>query len=291
MSDRNYDITVTDADPFSFGLFQVEKRFLVPPASLTKAYMDSIIRIVRSGNIQILIPGTEVELLVLAQNRTLIESQNCVLLANPLSVVELCANKWLLAEWLSSNGFLTPRSAKSSDWQLLANEVGFPLIGKPTVNTGGSRHVAILKDESELLRYLEETANIEVIFQEYIDAADDEYTVGVCVDASGHIIDSIVIKRKLTGLSLGTQRVIKGRTYTLSTGYSQGFIIDEPKIRSVCENLVMSLGGRGPLNIQCRLIDDKVIVFEVHPRFSGTTSIRADVGFNEVDLLIRNFLF
>jgi carbamoyl-phosphate synthase large subunit len=33
-----------------------------------------------------------------------------------------------------------------------------------------------------------------------------------------------------------------------------------------------------------------VVVFEVHPRFSGTTSIRAAAGFNEVDILIRNFL-
>jgi carbamoyl-phosphate synthase large subunit len=29
----------------------------------------------------------------------------------------------------------------------------------------------------------------------------------------------------------------------------------------------------------------------VHPRFSGTTSIRASAGFNEPDVLIRNFLF
>jgi carbamoyl-phosphate synthase large subunit len=48
---------------------------------------------------------------------------------------------------------------------------------------------------------------------------------------------------------------------------------------------------RGPANIQCRLVGDEVKVFEVHPRFSGTTSIRAMVGFNEPDILIRNYLF
>jgi carbamoyl-phosphate synthase large subunit len=34
-----------------------------------------------------------------------------------------------------------------------------------------------------------------------------------------------------------------------------------------------------------------VIILEVHPRFSGTASIRAEVGFNEPDVLIRNYLF
>jgi len=33
-----------------------------------------------------------------------------------------------------------------------------------------------------------------------------------------------------------------------------------------------------------------VEIFEVHPRFSGSTSIRAQVGFNEPDLLIRNYI-
>ncbi len=32
------------------------------------------------------------------------------------------------------------------------------------------------------------------------------------------------------------------------------------------------------------------MVFEVHPRFSGTTSLRADVGFNEPDMLIRTMV-
>ena len=50
------------------------------------------------------------------------------------------------------------------------------------------------------------------------------------------------------------------------------------------------LGACGPLNIQCRLTEDGPSVLEINPRFSGTTSIRAAVGFNEPDILIRNFL-
>ena len=130
-----------------------------------------------------------------------------------------------------------------------------------------------------------------MLFQEYVGVAEHEYTVGVMVSKAGKVIDSIVVQRKLTGLSLGSERMINGQRYTLSSGYSQGFIINQPLIQSYCENLAIKLGMRGPVNIQCRLIDDRVQVFEVHPRFSGTTSIRAMAGFNEPDILIRNFLF
>ena len=44
------------------------------------------------------------------------------------------------------------------------------------------------------------------------------------------------------------------------------------------------------MNIQCRLVGDKVYVFEINPRFSGTTSLRAMVGYNEPDLLVRKHI-
>jgi carbamoyl-phosphate synthase large subunit len=37
-------------------------------------------------------------------------------------------------------------------------------------------------------------------------------------------------------------------------------------------------------------VNDKVYLFEINPRFSGTTSLRAMVGFNEPDLLIRKHI-
>ena len=33
------------------------------------------------------------------------------------------------------------------------------------------------------------------------------------------------------------------------------------------------------------------MIFEINPRYSGTTSLRAIVGFNEPDLMIRHHLF
>ncbi len=110
------------------------------------------------------------------------------------------------------------------------------------------------------------------------------------VARDGTAIDSIVLHRRLVGLSLLRRHVLKEREYALSTGYSQGEIVRHAEIQRFCENLAVHIGVRGPANIQLRLVGNAIVVLEVHPRFSGTTSIRADVGFNEVDVALRNFL-
>jgi carbamoyl-phosphate synthase large subunit len=150
--------------------------------------------------------------------------------------------------------------------------------------------VAIIANVDEANRYIAlfPHAKSEIVFQEYVGDSGSEYTVGVIVSQRGTIIDSIVLRRVLKGLSLGTTRIIDGKPYTLSTGYSQGIIVKDEAVQGFCENLALRLGLVGPVNIQLRKHGSEIKVFEVHPRFSGTTSIRADAGFNEPDIVIRD---
>jgi len=165
LTENGYDITAVDADPFSFGLYQVSKRYLVPPAG-DPAYIEAIVALVRSGRIQAVIPGTEAELFVLAEHRERNEAAGCVLLANPLPVVRLCSDKRQLAEWLTANRYGTPRTVTKSDWRRLVADVGFPVVAKPTTNTGGSRNVGLLFNEGEIEQYLDINAGMDVLFQE-----------------------------------------------------------------------------------------------------------------------------
>jgi len=287
---EDYHVVTTDADPFSFGLYQTPDRYIVPFAN-DPEYIPAVLRIVKREKLHAILPGTEAENLVLANNRGIFVALGCTIIASPDEIIRLCDDKAKINTWLEDNGFLTPRTVTVSNWRALVADVGFPVIGKPTKNTGGSRNVAILQDANEVEQFLAHVPNREeIIFQEYVGTHENEYTVGVLVAKDGEIIDSIVIHRKLIGLSLGENRVIGRTMYALSTGYSQGIIIKHDFIQQTCEQLATTLGVKGPLNIQCRLTGDKLYVFEVHPRFSGTTSIRADAGFNEPDILLRNFL-
>jgi carbamoyl-phosphate synthase large subunit len=42
--------------------------------------------------------------------------------------------------------------------------------------------------------------------------------------------------------------------------------------------------------VQLRQRDGQPVPFEINPRFSGTTAVRARMGFNEVDAAIRHFV-
>ena len=47
--------------------------------------------------------------------------------------------------------------------------------------------------------------------------------------------------------------------------------------------------GVGSLNFQMKKHKNKFYIFEINPRFSGTTSVRAFFGFNEPEMFIKSF--
>jgi carbamoyl-phosphate synthase large subunit len=288
---EKYRVVATDVENFSFGLYLAEAAYLVPRAD-SPDYIPAIQELVQKEQIQVILPGTEPELRSLVSARASFENLGCIVVASSLDVVHLCSNKLRLYQWLQTNDFLVPRTANAESWRTLAKDAGFPIVGKPTEESGGSRGVAILTNEAEVEGYLaDHRESREVLFQEYVESPDEEYTVGVLISKSGELIDSIVIHRRLLGLSMGTSRKWNGRSYALSTGYSQGSIVKHPRLQEICERIALQIGIRGPANIQCRISPRGVMILEVHPRFSGTTSIRAEVGFNEPETLIGNYVY
>lgn len=284
-------IIAADADPFSYGLYVANARYVLPRAD-DPAYLDAVAEVVRRESIQAIFPGTEAETRVLARASTHFAKLGCLVVANPPDVIDLCEDKLKISDWLDRNSFSSPRSVGREGWPTLARQAGFPLVAKPTRLSGGSRHLALLASEEEVHWYLRLLPpGVDVMFQEYVEGPHSEFTVGVLVSNEGEIIDSIVLRRHLVGLSLGAERTIEGKRYALSTGYSQGFFESHPEVAAECERLALAIGARGPLNVQCRVSSDRVHVFEVHPRFSGTTSCRAATGFNEPEVLLRHRLF
>ncbi|GAJ00544.1 unnamed protein product [marine sediment metagenome] len=178
--------------------------------------------------------------------------------------------------------------------------LNFPVVIKPAQASGASSNVFLAQDQEELdffVKYLKKQG-LKPLVQEYIGSHDDEYTVGVLTDIQdGSLIGSIAVKRQiLSGLS--SKIKVKNRCsnkpgadiLAISSGISQGIIDDFPEVRRYCEGVTLKLGARGPMNIQCRKVGGKVYPFEINPRFSGTTSLRALVGYNEPDILIRKHI-
>lgn len=287
---NSYRIVTADIDPFSPGLYEVDTAYLLPSAN-DRDYINKILELAKKEKIDVILPGSQAEVKVIAKNIKVLERAGVIPIVSPSSVVESSFDKLKLQEFLEKNKILVPPTVELDTLNKVEN-LKFPIVIKPSKDTSGSRNVYIVKDMEELESLFDELKKekIELLAQEYVGSEDEEYTVGVVIGKNGDVIDSIVMKRRLIGLSKGVERIINGNAYVLSTGYSQGFFVDQPDVKEYCEHVARIVGAVGPLNIQCRRGKKGVYIFEVHPRFSGSASMRALMGFNEPDILIRNFL-
>jgi len=284
---NRWNVIATDADPFAWGLYKVDQSFLLPLA-ISENYIDSINRAIQKYDIQAVVPGSEAETSLLANNQ---EKITVPVICNRADLMPMMMDKMEMSTRLKRLGIPVIDSFSLSEWKILLSKYDFPIILKPTIGTGGSKGLKIIMNKDELDEILSDFQNPDrYCLQPYIGNGDEEYTVGILSDKEGSVIDSIVMQRKLIGLSLLDVKKVGGMSFPVSTGYSQGYFVDAPKIQSFCEQLALLLQSCGPLNIQLRVQNDQIFVFEVHPRFSGTSPMRADVGFNEPDILLRNHL-
>lgn len=283
-----WNIFAADAESFAWGLYKVDNRLLLPLASDVN-YISKIIEVINEYNIHAIIPGSEAETSILSQERDRVKVP---IIANNSSLMPLMMDKFSTMLKLKELGLPTIPTFNVDEFEKAILNFNYPYIIKPTTGTGGSKGVVVCTNRLELDNALSRLpSNSNYCIQPIIGTDEDEYTVGVLSDIDGNIIDSIVLKRKLVGLSLLDTKKINNIKYSVSTGYSQGYFVKHKKIQSFCEDLAKKIGSIGPLNIQLRIHEGEIFVFEIHPRFSGTSTMRADVGFNEPDILLRNILY
>lgn len=295
-----YTIFGADANPHCPQATLVE-RFVTLPLARDPEYMTVLLRTCKELGVQALFHGCEPELLLFAANRQRIADAGIFLPINDTALIQLCMDKARTNARLADLGFPAPRyESVTSESEFEAID-WFPVVVKPAVGGGGSANVFIAQDMKELKAladYLGLGANASAfIIQEYVGTPDQEFTVGVLHDLDGRYVNAIAVKRHLnSGLSVRTSvanrtgRKEFGPRLVISSGVSQGDIGRYEEVTRQCREIADRLGSRGPLNLQCRFVDGKVRVFEINPRFSGTTSLRAMTGLNEPDLLVRRHL-
>lgn len=274
-SKSNFSIYTCNSSSNSIFLFDnIKKSFIVPLAKDIN-YIESIINICLKNNIKVLIPGSEPELVVISNNINTFINNSIIVLINSLEIINTFNNKWEAFLKFKSLDILTPDTTLYYDDIEFFKKHNFPFLIKP-VNGNASKNVFILHNHDELntiCTYFN-LRNIEYIIQEYIDTVNEEYTISVLTDFNGDYLGSIILKRDLLG---GFSQFIKCEQYE--------------EIENIAINIAIKINSKGPLNIQCRVKDGKLFVFEINPRFSGTTPFRAMLGFNEPVVLLNKVLF
>jgi carbamoyl-phosphate synthase large subunit len=269
--------------------------FSVLPLANDTCYIKNLIDLAKKYDCKAIFHGSEQEMMVHSEHRRYLSELGFYVPVNSNSVIGTCQDKVATMNHLRSRGFVVPEYQQISKIEDVSEFSRFPAILKP-IRGGGSANVFIVQDKNELIqfsRYLLSQFD-SFVLQEYIGTPDREYTVGITFGQDGHLINSIAIKRIInnaltirTKLPNRTSRKDLGSWLVISTGISQGHIGKWPELLRQCEQIASSLNPTAPINIQCREVNGNVIPFEINPRFSGTTSLRAMVGYNEPDILFR----
>jgi carbamoyl-phosphate synthase large subunit len=251
-------VVAADMSAWAAGLYAGDVACLVPRAS-SPEYIDSIIELCRRERIDYYLPGTDVELAVCADNaaRVRAECGTKVVIAPP-ELVRIADDKKKTATFLQEHGLSFPKTLLRDEWR--PGALSLPLVVKPRIGCR-SIGVEVVDTEEDLARALRRD---DVVLQELLGGDEGEFTCTV-VFHDAKPSDVVVLQRWLRD----------GDTYRVVP------IRDETIERYVLA-VATALGAEGSCNFQLRLHDGAPVLFEINARFSGTTPLCAELGFNPV---------
>ncbi|MDA9355322.1 ATP-grasp domain-containing protein [Amylibacter sp.] len=253
---------------YSPGFALCDDSFLCPLAD-DKHFNKWLDMIISNENVDIVLSGVE-EVLVSLANFTL-NSGSVKILLPPKQILETFTDKYATYKWFFENNIDFPKSIKlnfNSKFEYLADLLGLPFILKPR-NGKGSSGVSLIYSEKDFLKI---NFDGTWIAQTYIAGDNNEYTCGVYRSYHGYT-KVIVLERTLKNGSTNFARV---RT-------------DEEEIIKYCCDIASAIKLHVPFNIQLRKSkkDGKPLCFEINMRLSGTTFIRSQFGFPDLEAWIR----
>lgn len=224
------------------------------------SYGPSLKKIIDDIKPDIFIPFSEAELGWFVENPEILDTLSCRKIINPLNILGNFLDKEKTANYLKSIGVPTPITYSIKNIETITR----PLIIKPR-RGAGSKNITIVRNDAQLEGFLQqyETQHDNFIAQEFIDAADAEFTCALW--RGNDILRYCTFRRRLQGGMTGVARV------------EQHIAIDQ-----ALEKIAKSLEGDFFINVQLRLRNDIPYVFEINPRFSSTIMMRHKIGFKDL---------
>lgn len=292
---ENYEIFGADATTSTLVDTIKVKNLIELPKASSDSYLNSLAACYHENSIDYLIEGSEPEQKSLNDNRDFLNANKINWVSNNKHAIETCLDKRKLGQFLKNNSFWHPKILSITE--LDSDSSLFPVILKPYSQSGGSNHVYLAQDMDDIKAILQ-LSRREIgsyMIQEYLGTPDAEYTVGILHNNDGVFIGSATLKRNLSQ-SLSVKHSVKnltekhelGEVLVISSGFSQGLLHRNRAIEDYCRHVAETLKSSGPLNFQGRLVGGKFYIFEINPRFSGTSFMRSLSGFNEADLWMKH---
>lgn len=276
LSDLKDRAVIVGLDYFenTMGSFWADRNYLLPdilrPGVTEAEWLAQLSQIIEEERLEYLFVGVDFELPILAKDKVrLREETGCVVVVSDPEVIRVGDDKYHTNQFLIQHGIPAPKTVLYENYR--EEGIEFPCIVKPAVGAR-SRGVSIVNGPDELHAAAKSIQG--PIIQELIGDPSCEYTCGaICLD--GEVKEVISLRRDLK----------EGNT---SDAYYEG---PSNKIDDYVRQVAGSLKPMGACNFQLRIDQEgNPKLFEINPRHSGTTFMRALFGFNEVEYILKSLM-
>ena len=274
LSKLKLNIFSADINAYNAGLYRTKKSLIIPRIE-KKDSLKKIIRIIKANKIDILFIGSEYEIYFFAKNKDRIEKEtNVKICVSSTEIIDIANDKFKTFKFLKKNNFGAPKSflINNKNFHKVYKNLKKPFILKNRFGTS-AREVFLIKNKEDYLSYYKTLSfpmaqeNLRKNNKNY-----DEYTCSIFRDNTGRLIGPFISQRFL---KFGTSWILK--------------TIVNNKLSNLIKNIANKLENFGTINIQLMKKNNQFLPIEINSRFSGTTSIRAALGFNEPEMYIKNF--
>jgi carbamoyl-phosphate synthase large subunit len=262
----NFRIIGTDINKFGMtsGSLLVDKFYQVPPY-YDKLYIDIFNEIIKTENIDLLIPINDYEIKIIKESNKLLPIK---ILAPSIDIIKFYSDKLNASIELEYFGIDTGRIINKSNYNNFDKII---YRKKQSVGSVGIQIFDTEKTDKNIFR--DNYANEDYFIQEYING--EEYTVDVVSDKLG--VPFIIIPRKRIEVKAGVATKVE--------------IIKDKKLIESSELILKEMPVPGFCNIQFIKRNDVYYFIELNYRYGGMSIASALASYNYSKDLVDNYVY
>lgn len=260
--------------------------YQVPLASHETDFTKKILDICEREKVEIILPLTIEETLVLLSKKNLFEKRGiCIANRNTIESVKICSDKWLTIDFLRENGISVPNAMPAFSTEDIKDNIvkfGYPkksVVIKPRTSHGsrGFKIITTNTDDLSLITELKPTdfhfvtldffceavknKNLNAIMMDYLEG-NDFSVYSFCINGESFV----VLPMKRTGFTPGMS--------------IEGILEKEEKVIKYVKDISLIFGFNGMVNFQLKNTSSGPMIYEINPRVSATTVIGRGTGLN-----------
>ncbi len=243
------------------------------PYTHASEYLDWLLAILRKHEIDLLIPGIEIDMYQWVDHIPQITETGAFPLLNTPELIGLCKDKWHFYQRLVAAGLdCAIESSLEQDFEWLKTQWGLPFLLKPRRGFGSKGIVRVVSED--IFQKHRAEIGSHLMAQPIVGHDDEEFTTSAFCDGRGGHFASMTLRRKLSHDGFTDKAVV----------------VDTTEFASTIDDLCQLFCPLGPTNFQFRRGADGPKLLEINPRISSSTSIRTAFGYNESAMALDYFL-